>query len=98
MDKKKLIKIDSTLNELSQLVNSNLNYLLMNNYIIKEESINILIYHYNLSGYFSSNSCKFCNKTANNSNQPICNIYETFKKENKIEDIFNYGKRINQKK
>ena len=92
------VKIDSTLNELSQLVNSNLNYLLMNNYIIKEENINILIYHYNLSGYFSSNSCKFCNKTANNSNQPICNIYETFKKENKIEDIFNYGKRINQKK
>ncbi len=89
------VKLSNTLKEFSNLVNNNLDYLLMKNNK-NEGNINILIYHYNLpSGMFSSTSCKFCNKSYNSSNKPICNIFETFKETNTIKFLFNYQKNIN---
>ena len=93
------VKMNSTLEEFSNLVNHELDYLLMKNNQ-NEGKIEILIYHYNLpSGMFSSTSCRFCNKSHNISNQPICHIFETFNKTNTIKDLFNYQKNIktNQK-
>ena len=89
------VKMSTTLNEFSNLVNNDLDYLLMKNNE-NEENIKILINHYNLSGMFSSNVCKFCNKTTNNSNQPICNIFDTFKKTNTIKYLLNYQKNIKE--